>query len=85
MRSVQEEHSYNLKGVEVFGTNGKQLSEKEIATRLQKETPVMLVSGRNYDPRLLELLKPETLIVSLPSTSPMDPPFLPEQIPGGPR
>jgi hypothetical protein len=70
-RSVQEERIYELKAIEVLSTDWKTVNEKEVAARLAKETPaVFVIKGQRYDPRLMELLKPETLIICAPSTAP---------------
>ena len=74
-RYLQEEHRYQIKLVEVFGVNGKQLDEKELAARLAKETQAIYVENRNYDPRLLSLLKPDTLIISVNEMLPPAPPM----------
>ncbi len=68
-RTVQEEHIYDLKAVEVLGTDGKPIDELGVPLRLAKETQALFVEGRRYDPRLLGLLEPHTLIISAPSSA----------------
>lgn len=50
----------------VFDLNGKQLSHDEVVKRLEKESPVLVaVDGGTVDPYYLQIVKPDTLIISL--------------------
>ena len=87
-RSVQEERSYKPDQIYVTGTDGKRVDAKDLAKRLEKETPVVFIQGVSLDPRLLSLLKEGTLIVSsgqkvtavpaLPPASLTPPPAIPQ-------
>lgn len=50
----------------VLDLNGKQLSHEELVKRLEKESPVLVaVDGGTVDPYYLQIVKPDTLIISL--------------------
>ena len=72
-RTIQEEHRYSLKTVEVFGVDGKPIAEKDLVARLAKETQAIFVESRRYDPRLPGLLKPDALVISVPQSFPPAP------------
>ncbi len=65
-RSVQEEYRYQRVDIEAVGVDGKKLPLKDLAKRLAKETPAILVENQKFDSRLISLLKPDTLIISAP-------------------
>jgi hypothetical protein len=57
----------DAKYVQVFGTDGKEIAVKDLAERLEKETPVLVAAdGQKVDPYYLRVFKKDTLIVALP-------------------
>jgi RNA polymerase sigma factor (sigma-70 family) len=63
-KSIQEERTYRSDQIHVTGTNGKPVDAKDLAKRLEKETPVVFIQGTPLDPHLLSMLKEGTLIFS---------------------
>jgi hypothetical protein len=59
--------TYDLKDVQIFDTQGKQIDSKNVAKLLKGETLVMATWGHGLDPLHLRLLKDGTLTFVLPA------------------
>ena len=69
-RTTQEERIFESGQLRISGTNGQEIDSKELAKKLQKETPVIIVTGAAINADLLAMLKDGTLIVSVKGSSP---------------
>jgi hypothetical protein len=57
------EHDFSKANISTAG--GKKLTAEELAKRLTKPTPIVLVTGAELDPAWRAMFKPNTLIVAI--------------------
>jgi hypothetical protein len=72
-RSIRREvtDEYDLSAVKFFATDGKPVSAVDVKKRLKQETAVAVsMDGRQVDPKHLEIIKDDTLVLVLPADHP---------------
>ncbi len=75
--TTQAERIFAQDQLEISGTDGKPIDNKELPKRLQKETPAIFLATGRIDPNLLPLLKEGTLVIRLKTPGLAAPPLMP--------